>query len=119
MRNTQILSRVAPCLAILTLATFALPSASYAAVCHATSATGGPDVPEMAGGTCPPNYVKLQNEDPRAIAPADNAGGGATTGASNGDGAAPGGTTAPATAMARRAARMAAPASDRSEIRRG
>ena len=93
MRNTQILTRVAPCLAILTLATFALPSASYAAVCHATSATGGPDVPEMGDGSCPPNYVKLQNEDPRAIAPADNAGGGATSGASDGSGVAPGGTT--------------------------
>ncbi len=99
MRNMQLLNRVAPCLAILTIgAAFALPTASYAEVatvsCRPTPPNTGPDMPAKANGLCPKNYTQVQAENPGAIgapgaSPGDAAPGAAGAGSASGTG--PGG----------------------------
>jgi hypothetical protein len=75
MRNIQFLTRVAPCVAILTIgavASFALPTASYAdttAACKAEPGSMAANVPMGANGKCPSHFVPVEAENPQAIAP--------------------------------------------------
>jgi hypothetical protein len=99
MRNMQLLNRVAPCLAILTIgAAFALPTASYAETstvsCRPTPPNSGPDMPAKANGLCPRNYTQVQAENPGAIgAPGAGMAGGTGTGPGGAGGTGPGGVS--------------------------
>jgi hypothetical protein len=75
MRNIQFFNRVAPCLAVLTIGSFAalaLPATSFAAaspqgMCRPTPPNGGPNMRAHADGSCPMNYSKVEMENPGAI----------------------------------------------------
>jgi hypothetical protein len=74
MQNIQFFNRVAPCLAVLTIGSFAalaLPATSFAApaqgMCRATPPNAGPEMAARADGSCPMNYSKVEMENPGAI----------------------------------------------------